>query len=400
MVNAEMEAQRDLARHGRDPGTIGWVVGSDIETTSEDESNRPAAAKKGKTKRKKSTVKFEKKGTSQPKKKVLFTNQHSETEDAKITEATSREPTVDTCNDNNSDSSASEELDTEEKKKRAVHAPTPAVFGKKGNTKLIIQLDTVMEDKEHEGQYTSSKVVYNYLEIPGHAHPDWNNKDEIWALNKWRRQIFKRSFRRIRKTRPLWLLSEKKLILDLVVEQLKAKPKLKWKRLANRYNSIQNSVVQQAGEKFLSKGKKKEEVLGENRTAPWRTKGSIDAKSKHKKKAAEKRLSADGDDSDARTSGDDKEVPDPNPEPKETTKQKASGTTKSKIATTSPPTSLPGQNSAKKKRTSASRKRKSESLEEDVAGADFDTSIWDAADGRDDGKVPPSSSMSKRHRKW
>ncbi|CZR57654.1 uncharacterized protein PAC_07543 [Phialocephala subalpina] len=499
MLEAKYTAQRDLARRGGGPGTIGGVAESDAYDTSDGEGGIVTAKKSRKSRKstKNSTIDPPKRKTSQRKKKASFIDQQSEVhetltqplgpppkealpgmatmpptwrnpaartfakipssssfaipggedtfttrqkildeeisrhehqvEDAKAAEAPSREPSDVPEISSDSSSSDSEDSNCGEKKKTEKNAPKRrrgdeaighnvdkemAVLGEADDSKLVIVFDTRRKSKLNPGNYIpGERVVYDWLEL-GNTYPDWKSVKDIRRLNKWRRQIMKRNFGKVRNDRPPWIQSEKRLVLDLVAEQLLRKPKLKWNRLANRYNEVQRGVVQKAEEKLLAKGKNNEDILVKDRDSPWRTRGSIyamsrkwseiaklvrdvkqnkkqqDAKHKRKKQNGMKKLPIGHD---ADTSGDDDEVPEPNSEVSPTLKRKTSTSGSSKTAMKSPSTSPPKQGQAKK-RTPISRKRKSEKLEEGEESSDHDASILDVADDEDDNSVPRSSS--------
>jgi hypothetical protein len=141
---------------------------------------------------------------------------------------------------------------------------------------LKIRFNTERDDPEREGRVIpGNPVEYDYLE--NHAEPDWNNAEEVRTLNTWRRQIFGRNFPPIRKTRELWLQSEKDLILKLMREQFEQRGFMQWNRVSNRYNCQMHlaNVVQDRGQEFIKHGHRNTSVLGEDRRAPFRSKQAI-----------------------------------------------------------------------------------------------------------------------------
>jgi hypothetical protein len=140
--------------------------------------------------------------------------------------------------------------------------------------KLKFHFETERDDPSTPGEVIPGNPVYfDYLEF----HPPiyWANPDHIKRLNQWRSQIFSRSFAPSRKPREMWLVAEKKFLLDQIEELLKKQGFLKWKRLANSYNRHFMDTTQTAGEKVVFHGIKQAPVLIETREAPWRTSKSM-----------------------------------------------------------------------------------------------------------------------------
>jgi hypothetical protein len=194
---------------------------------------------------------------------------------------------------------------------------------------LKIRFNTERDDPEREGRVIpGDPVEYDYLE--NHAEPDWNNVEEIRTLNTWRRQIFGRNFAPIRKTRELWLQSEKDLILKLMREQLEQRGFMQWNRLSNRYNLQMHlaNVVQGRGQEFIKHGNRNTSVLREDRETPFRSKQAIMGQSikwpEYGDLVASFQPSAsdgdengqDNDNSPGLYSDDEEEIPDPQPGPR------------------------------------------------------------------------------------
>lgn len=136
--------------------------------------------------------------------------------------------------------------------------------------KLKFHFETERDDPSTPGEVIPGNPVYfDYLEF--HQPVDWGNLDHIKRLNQWRSQIFSRSFAPSRKPREMWLVAEKKFLLDQIEEHLKKQGFLKWKRLANSYNRHFTDTTQSAGERVVFHGIKQAPVLIETREAPWRT---------------------------------------------------------------------------------------------------------------------------------
>ncbi len=151
---------------------------------------------------------------------------------------------------------------------------TMAVVGDADETMMTITFE--LERKDKSGQVIRGQhVTYDYLE--NHVAPDWNSAEDIRALNHWRRQIFGRNLPPIRKTRELWLQSEKDLVLDIMRDDLEKRNYVRWNAFANAFNRKMATakVIQRAGEAFVSPGLRKADALTEDRAAPWRSKQAI-----------------------------------------------------------------------------------------------------------------------------
>jgi hypothetical protein len=240
----------------------------------------------------------------------------------------------------------------------------PAKVGVVDRKKMKISFETEREDPKHPGRVIpGNRVNYDYLET--HTEPDWDSIEDLRVLNTWRRQIFGRNFPPIRKAREVWVQSEKKTVLDLMRRQLDRHSYIKWNRLANDYNKNMEGVVQKAGEKFVSQGNRKTEGIVEDRDAPWRSTSAIMGQSLNWAEYNDLLESArpDADDAlddnsnevesdDNPDSGDDKEIPDPNPGPRsECAKRKP--VTKSKAGNASK-----AQKSGAKTKATRNKKRK------------------------------------------
>jgi hypothetical protein len=146
-----------------------------------------------------------------------------------------------------------------------------AVVGIEDLSKLDIDFDTTRSDPKNPGKTIPGDRVYNRY----HHNVDFNDKESVARLNKWRYQILSRKFPPTRRGQEFWLQSEKETALKLMNEQLERHKNLKWNRLTNAYNRQTAGVTQRAGEKFVASGNRKSEVLKEDRQAPWRTKSSL-----------------------------------------------------------------------------------------------------------------------------
>jgi hypothetical protein len=161
---------------------------------------------------------------------------------------------------------------------------------------------------------------------------DFNNAASVKKLNTWRSQILGRNFPASRKTREHWLEIEKELVLNLVESQLQTRSSIRWNRLTNTFNRQMTGTTQHAGEKFCSRGTRILDELEQDRSAPWRTKGSIQgmcfkwAEYKTLLDAAipEVEIDSDGEIKEEVLNGnsetvvysdDEDEIPDPHPEP-------------------------------------------------------------------------------------
>jgi hypothetical protein len=216
---------------------------------------------------------------------------------------------------------------------------TMAVVGEADETMMTITFE--VERKDKNGQVVRGQhVTYGYLE--NHVGPDWNSAEDIRALNIWPRQIYSRSLPSIRKPRELWLQSEKDLVLDIIRDHFETRRYVKWNALANAFNRkmAMAKVVQRAGETFVSSGLRKADALTEDRVAPWRSKqaimGQCTSRWPEYRELLNKYQLATNDEDDVDEndgvqnnidefpdSGDEDEIPDPNPLPRpETTHQR------------------------------------------------------------------------------
>ena len=209
---------------------------------------------------------------------------------------------------------------------------TMAMVGEVDETMMIITFE--VERKDKNGQVVRGQhVTYGYLE--NHVAPDWNSAEDIRGLNHWRRQIYGRNLPSIRKPRELWLQSEKDLVLDIVRDHFETRHYVKWNALANVFNRkmAMAKVVQRAGETFVSSGLRKADALTEDRVAPWRSKQAImgqctsrwpeyrELLHKHQLAANDEDDVDENDDvqnniDESPDSGDEDEIPDPNPLPR------------------------------------------------------------------------------------
>ncbi len=258
-----------------------------------------------------------------------------------------------------------------------------AKVGVVDKSKLKIDFDTERDDPLHPGVVVpGDSVHYDYLE--SHTEPDWNNAKDIQALNTWRRQIFGRNFPPIKKTREIWVEREKDAVLDLMRKQLDSRRYLKWNRLANDYNKQMAGVVQNSGEKFLSKGIRQFDGLLEDRAAPWRSTSAIMGQAylwpEYRALMSEtlsdiEALGDQGEESDYKStySGDDKEIFDPNPGPK-------SEVTKRKFPKSQTPTASKTMKIVCNTKPARGRKRKRQEAVVEEEGVEIETKVEDESD--------------------
>lgn len=143
--------------------------------------------------------------------------------------------------------------------------------------KVKFTLRYTRPDPENPGQTIAApSVPYDYtIKQPT---LDWSVKKDIYALNQWRNQIFKRNFGPAREPRLFWLVLEKHFVLKLLVAQLTSMPAPLWRRLSNEYNKAMYKTIQPQGSALLSKAMKTN--LTQDRSAPWRTNSAIPAQGK------------------------------------------------------------------------------------------------------------------------
>jgi hypothetical protein len=81
--------------------------------------------------------------------------------------------------------------------------------------KLKFHFETERDDPSTPGEVIpGNPVCFDYLEF--HPPVDWANPDHIKRLNQWRSQIFSRSFAPSRKPREMWLVAERKFLLNQI----------------------------------------------------------------------------------------------------------------------------------------------------------------------------------------
>ncbi|KUJ14883.1 uncharacterized protein LY89DRAFT_735944 [Mollisia scopiformis] len=233
---------------------------------------------------------------------------------------------------------------------------TNAVLGIVDHSKLTITLYMQTQDPDRPEEYIrGEKRTYTYL----HQNPDFHDKKDIMTINKWRQQVFSRCLGRIGKSRVPWLKSEKQLVLDLVRQQFQRRSMVKWNKLANTYNEIQDGVMQGVGDDaaaiHLSARRWTEFV--ELETA-----------------AAKAKTSSDADDDD---SSDEEEKPDPNDGP-----------------VSSRPTTQSQRD--RSSNSAISRKRNSRVFDSNDMDDAFDESVWDVPKSPADKALVPTRLSKKR----
>ncbi|KAE9369342.1 hypothetical protein N431DRAFT_344844 [Stipitochalara longipes BDJ] len=216
-----------------------------------------------------------------------------------------------------------------------------AIVGKVDRSKLEIRFFTEREDPEHKGRTIAGKEVrHDYLE--NHAEPDWNSVEDMRILNDWRRRIFHCNFGPSGKGRPLWLQTERKLVLDLMRQQLVRQNSLKWHRLANTYNQQMAlaGTIQNSGEECYHPRSSHYTGLKETRNAPFRSSNSMRKASanwpEYQELVRSFKTTGAGDQSDDKKkdniknrgpeSDDDEEIPNPDPTAPKTTPANKQGT--------------------------------------------------------------------------
>ena len=136
----------------------------------------------------------------------------------------------------------------------------------KSKYKFIIDFEKQNPYKSAKWDYYGTKV-YNWTDH--HGEPSWDSAAGLSKLNQWRAQIFKRYFGVKRGPRDHWIVSEKDLVVKLMKEDLENSAFVRWKRLANNYNSAMNGQIQGTDEFLLSQSIGNKEYLDEERLAPW-----------------------------------------------------------------------------------------------------------------------------------
>jgi hypothetical protein len=238
---------------------------------------------------------------------------------------------------------------------------------------------------------------------------DFNSAASVKKLNTWRSQILGRNFPASRKTREHWLQIEKQFVLDLVKNQLETHSSIKWNKLANAFNRQMAGTIQRAGEKFCSRGTRILDALEEDRSAPWRTKSSIQGmcfkwneyKTLLDAAIPEVEIGSDGEmveevlngnSSTVIDSDDSDEMPDPHPEPPTEVKKRRRSATgspskKKKALTTKLKTKS-------RSTTHRVKRRKVEDSEEEDEIEETEDEFGDNDDDFEDGKRPDSDLTS------
>ncbi|KAL2063997.1 hypothetical protein VTL71DRAFT_4491 [Oculimacula yallundae] len=127
------------------------------------------------------------------------------------------------------------------------------------------------------GHDAAPSMVFNWLE--DHDEPSWESSTTLYPLNQWRGQILRKYLGNKQATKGNYLVSERELVLDLIKRQLldpeKLQDKIKWKRLANEYNSRMRGVIQPKGSQLVQDGAKKNAKTDCDRAAPWRSASAL-----------------------------------------------------------------------------------------------------------------------------
>ncbi|KAL2064003.1 hypothetical protein VTL71DRAFT_4497 [Oculimacula yallundae] len=160
----------------------------------------------------------------------------------------------------------------------------PAVVGEMDESKMILSFDCERLNKK-----TGLYVPDGKLHYKCRKNVDWDDKDSVVALQRWRQQSFGRAIGPEQPAREMWLESERDLLLGILQQHLAdvggRLSKAPWKAIAAAYNEALRGTTQVAGElsaerlyTFTIKGKDEEvEVrskghrLPKDRTAPVRS---------------------------------------------------------------------------------------------------------------------------------
>jgi hypothetical protein len=167
------------------------------------------------------------------------------------------------------------------------HDREPCKVGTPQPEKLVIEFQVVRKDPKNP-----SKVIT----LPNIQHKyrrkvDWNDKQSVGELSRWRGQIFFRSLGPKRGSRHVWLESERDIFLDFLEGHLKEVggrwSRIDWDVVAKRYNKRLKGVIQKAGEMTAERRydknyqrnstylTSKSQPLKEDRKAPIRSGGSL-----------------------------------------------------------------------------------------------------------------------------
>lgn len=167
------------------------------------------------------------------------------------------------------------------------HDREPCKVGTPQPEKLVIEFQVVRKDPKNPSKViTLPNVQHKYR-----RKVDWNDKQSVGDLSRWRGQIFFRCLGPKRGSRHVWLESERDIFLDLLEEHLKEVSgrwsKIDWDVVAKRYNKRLKGVIQKAGEKTAERRydknyqrnspypTSKSQPLKEARKAPIRSGGSL-----------------------------------------------------------------------------------------------------------------------------
>lgn len=95
-------------------------------------------------------------------------------------------------------------------------------------------------------------ISYDWFEV--HTEPNFDEEGCVYSLNQWRAQIFRRLQGPSRKPRVPWVMSEKRIVLQLLKIQLETREIVKLNCLANNFKTRRGSVTQKVGEILLTQG--------------------------------------------------------------------------------------------------------------------------------------------------
>ena len=128
------------------------------------------------------------------------------------------------------------------------HDRAPCKVGKPDPKKLVIEFEIERDDPNNPGKTIKKpNVKFTYR----HSI-DWNNKESVQALTKWRGQLFFRVLGKKRSGRVAWLESERDVLLDILQKHLVKVggrwSRIQWGVVAEIFNKRLEGVIQKAGE--------------------------------------------------------------------------------------------------------------------------------------------------------
>lgn len=155
---------------------------------------------------------------------------------------------------------------------------------------MVIRFRTERDDPRNPGKTIPGELAEYYYP----KTVNWRDTESLERLNKWRNQIFLRSFGSNRDTRHPWLEIERDALFELLREHLLTPEvsgrwlKINWKHIAEDFNkrfagTIQKAGSMTAGRRYRTKNMKSSEwdvispshPLPTDRDAPIRTHGSL-----------------------------------------------------------------------------------------------------------------------------